>query len=89
VRRRFVKEYERGNLLELSGYRAAVRDEDLGEGSGHHRLRGGGELTVGASITQRLTMKQKHAALDLMIEGRYQILNDMLLSHLDPSGIPE
>jgi hypothetical protein len=38
-------------------------------------------------------MKQKHAVLDLMIEGRYQTLNDMLLdmllSHLDPSDTPE
>jgi hypothetical protein len=93
VRRWFVKEYERGNLLELSGYRAAPRDEDLSEGSGHHRLRGGNELHVGRSISQRLTMKQKHAVLDLMIEGRYQTLNDMLLdmllSHLDPSDTPE
>lgn len=93
VRRWFVKEYELGNLLELSGHRASKRDDELSTQSNHYQLRCGSVLPVGKSVAQRLTMKQKVAVLDMMIEGRYRTMNDMLLdmllNYLDPSDKPE
>lgn len=92
VRRWFVKEFERGNLLELAGYRAAQRDDELAC-ENPYQLRCGSVLPVGQSISQRLTMKQRVAVLDLMIEGRYRTMNDMLLdmllNRLDPSDTPK
>jgi len=80
VRRRFVKEYELGNLLELSGYRAA-RPTDPRRGSDYH-LRQGSVLPVGISIAKRLTTKEKLQVLDMMSAGRYRTMNDMLLAML-------
>lgn len=78
--RRFQKEYELGNLQDLTGYRAA-RPTDPRKGTAYH-LRRGATLPVGESIPKRLTVKQKLKVLELMSAGRHRTMNDLLMALL-------
>lgn len=80
VYRRFRREYEAGNLTDLSGYRAArILDP---RNSGGYALRCGAVLPVGKSIVKQLSVKEKHAVLGLMQKGRHRTMNDLLLELL-------
>jgi|AKVG01.1.fsa_nt_gi AcrR family transcriptional regulator len=80
IYKRFRKEYELGNLTDLSGYRAA-RPLDP-RNNGGYELRCGAVLPVGKSIAMQLTVKEKHAVLGLMQKGRHRTMNDLLLELL-------
>lgn len=81
IYKRFRRQYETGNLTELSGYRAA-RPLDPRPGGNGYELRCGAVLPVGKSIAKQLSVKEKHAVLELMQKGRHQTMNDLLLELL-------
>jgi len=80
VYQQFRKRYDKGELKELSGYRAARITDPMKQGD--HYLRRGARFPVGESIPKQLTPEQKFKVLDLMTKGRHQTLNDLLLEML-------
>ena len=79
VRRRFLQEYDLGNLLHLSGYGAS--DPRTNTRDPYH-LRHGPQLRIGSPIIHGLSQKQKWDVAVRMSQRGHRTLNEYLLELL-------
>jgi len=79
IRNRFIKEYDKGNLLELSGYGGADPNSNPVDG---YSLRRGPRLRAGTRIVDKLTSDEKWKVAIMMEKRGHRTLNGLLLSLL-------
>lgn len=79
VRRRFIQQYDMGNLLELSGYGGADPGANAVD---RYALRRGPKLLVGGSVLDELTQTEKWDAAVMMSKRGHRTLNELLVELL-------
>lgn len=79
IRRRFIQQYDLGNLRELSGYGAADPESNP---SDRYCLRRGPKIPVGRSVLDQLTQTEKWDAAVLMSKRGHRTLNELLVELL-------